>query len=82
MPIKPEVGQFLKNCVGTFDFFDPRNPLAKFQRNQFVKSTQLGNFAAEIGVPHPRVSNIVLRGVTGFNFIFFYFPNRFPLFMP
>ena len=50
LPLKPEVGQILKNCVGTFDCFDPRNPFAQFQRNRFVKSTQLGNFAAEIGV--------------------------------
>ena len=49
MPIKPEVGRILKNCVGTFDFFDPRNLFTKFKRNRFVKSSQLGNSAAEIG---------------------------------
>ena len=49
MPIKPEVGRILKNCVSTFDCFDPRNLSAKFKRNRFVKGTQLGNFAAEIG---------------------------------
>ena len=52
MPIKPEVGRILKNSVGTSDCFDPKNRSAKFQRNRFVKSTHLGNFAAEIGVQH------------------------------
>ena len=50
MPIKPEIGRNLKNCVGTFDFYDPRNLSAKFQLNRFVKSTQLRNFVAEIGM--------------------------------
>ena len=50
LPIKPEVRQIMKNCVNMFDCFDLRNVSAKFQRNQFVKSAQLGNFAAEIGV--------------------------------
>ena len=43
--------------VGTFDFFGPRNLFAKFQRNRFVKSTQLGNFAAELGVLPSRRSD-------------------------
>ena len=38
--------------MSTFNGFDPRNCSAKFQRNRFVKSTHLGNFAAEIGVQH------------------------------
>ena len=54
-PIKPKVGRIFKKCVGTFDFFDPRNPSAKFQRKRFVKNTQLGNFADEIGVDIFRV---------------------------
>ena len=49
LPIKPEVGRILKNCVGTFYCFDPRNLSAKFQPNQFLKTTQLGKFPAEIG---------------------------------
>ena len=53
MSIKPEVGLYLKNCVATSDYFDPRNLSAKFQRNRFVKSTELGNFATEIGVRSP-----------------------------
>ena len=50
MPIKREVGQILKKCVGTFYFFDWKNLSAKFQLNRFLKSTHLGNFAAEIWV--------------------------------
>ena len=30
-------------------FFDLRNLFTKFKRNRFVKSSQLGNSAAEIG---------------------------------
>ena len=39
-----------ENFVGTFDCFDQKNLSAKFHRDFFVKSTHLGNFAAEIGV--------------------------------
>ena len=54
LPIQPEVGQILKNCVGMFNCFDPWNLSAKFQRNRFVKSTQFGNSAAEIGVRYEK----------------------------
>ena len=49
MPIKPEVRRIFKNCADLFDCLDPRNLSAKFKRNRYGKSTQLGNFAAEIG---------------------------------
>ena len=49
LPIIPEVGRIVKNCVVMSDCFDTRNLSAKFQRKRFVRSTELENFAAEIG---------------------------------
>ena len=53
MPIKPEVGRILKNCVASFDYCDPRN-LCKVSAKSIREKCRFREFCRRD------------RGVTGF----------------